>query len=122
MNRITVATVQFNHKPNDKNYNFCRIEHFVKKAAKKAVKLMTFPEMCITGYWHVRNLTQQQIENLAEAVPEGPSCQKLLELSKKYDIIIGAGLLEKAAGKIYNSYLVSMPDGSVKTHRKLHAL
>jgi predicted amidohydrolase len=118
---IMVATVQFNHRANDKNYNFSRIEYFVKQAARKAVKLIVFPEMGITGYWHVRNLSQQAINDLAEEVPNGPSCQKLLALSQKYNMIIGAGLLESARGKVYNSYLVCMPDGSVKTHRKLHA-
>ncbi len=36
-------------------------------------------------------------------------------------MLIGAGLLEKSKGEIYNSYIVCMPDGSVKTHRKLYA-
>jgi predicted amidohydrolase len=119
--KITVATVQFNHKANDKQYNLGRIEYFVKKAAQKGVKLIVFPEMCITGYWHVRNLSQPQIEALAETVPDGPSSQKLRELAKKYDLIIGAGLIEQAGGKFYNSYLVCLSDGTIKTHHKLHA-
>lgn len=119
--QIMVATVQFNHKANDKTYNLARIEYFVKKAAKKAVKLIIFPEMCITGYWHVRNLSQKQIQALAESVPQGPSTKNLLALSEKYNLIIGAGLIEKSKGQLYNSYVVCMPDGRVKTHRKLHA-
>jgi predicted amidohydrolase len=119
--KITVATVQFNHKANDKQYNLGRIEYFVKKAAQKGVKLIVFPEMCITGYWHVRNLSQPQIEALAETVPDGPSSHKLRELAEKYDLIIGAGLIEQASGKFYNSYLVCLPDGTIKTHHKLHA-
>ena len=35
---------------------------------------------------------------------------------------IGAGLVERADdGRLYNSYVVAMPDGSGHAHRKLHA-
>lgn len=119
--KITVATVQFNHRPGDKDYNFSRVEHFVKQAAKKRVKIIAFPEMCLTGYWHVRNLGQPEIQALAEPVPQGSLSQKLLVLAQKYDMLIGAGLLESAGDKIYNSYVVAMPDGQCKTHRKIHS-
>ena len=34
---------------------------------------------------------------------------------------IGAGLIEQGDdGKLYNSYLVAMPDGQIAVHRKLH--
>jgi predicted amidohydrolase len=118
---IRAAAVQFNHKASDKDYNFSRIAYFVAQAAQKSVQLIAFPEMCITGYWHVPGLSKQELESLAESIPQGTSSQKLLELSKKYNIIIGAGLLEQSEGKLYNTYAVALPDGQLKTHRKLHA-
>lgn len=118
---IKVAAVQFNHKSSDKEYNISRIKHFVAEAAKEGVEIIAFPEMCITGYWHVPKLAKEEIEELAENIPQGPSSQILLQLSQANNMVIGAGLIEQAEGKLYNTYAVALPDGQIKTHRKLHA-
>ena len=59
MNNIRAASVQFNHRPGDKAANLDRIRAFVKDAAAQQVDLIAFPEMCITGYWHVRHLGRE---------------------------------------------------------------
>lgn len=121
MRDIRVVTVQFQHAPGDKPYNLGRIRDFVKEAAGRGVEIIVFPEMCITGYWHVRNLTREGVEALAEPLPAGPSGQSLLSLSREHGMTIGAGLIERGEdGKLYNSYIVAMPDGEWRVHRKLH--
>jgi N-carbamoylputrescine amidase len=121
MNQIKAAAVQFNHKGSDKAFNFSKIKSFTETASFNKVDLLVFPEMCITGYWHIRKLSREAIQQLAEAVPSGPSTQELLRLSASYRITIGAGLIEYASdGKLYNTYVVAMPDGKVAFHRKLH--
>ena len=121
MNELKAGSVQFNHRPGDKDYNLGKVREFVESAADAAVDLLVFPEMCITGYWHVRNLSKPDIELLAESVPSGPSSQELLSLSSKHNMIIGAGLIESVeGGDLYNTYVVAMPDGKVNYHRKLH--
>lgn len=121
MKKIKVASVQFNSQANNKSYNLSRIEFFVEKAAKEKVKIICFPEMCITGYWHVRNMTKDEIDSLSEEIPTGESTKKLLELSKKHNLIIGAGLIEKSNNKYFNSYVITTPDAQAKVHRKIHA-
>lgn len=121
MKSLKTASVQFNHKPGDKKYNLKTIFEFVESASRKDVDLLVFPEMCITGYWHVRKLSKPEIEQLAEPVPSGPSTQKVLSLSRKYNMCIGAGLIERSDdGTLYNTYVVAMPDGRIASHRKLH--
>jgi predicted amidohydrolase len=121
MRDIRVATVQFQHAPGDRDYNLGRIRHFVAEAAASGVEIIAFPEMCITGYWHVRKLDRQGVEALAEPVPDGSSTRELLVLSREHEMSIGAGLIERGAdGSLYNSYLVAMPDGRWQVHRKLH--
>jgi predicted amidohydrolase len=121
MRDIRVATVQFQHAPGDKTYNLGRIRHFVIEAARSRAEIIAFSEMCITGYWHVRKLSREQVEALAESVPHGPSTQELLALSKEHGMTIGAGLIERGEdGKLYNAYVVAMPDGRWAVHRKLH--
>ncbi|MBW3629690.1 MAG: nitrilase family protein [Gemmatimonadetes bacterium] len=121
MRDIRVATVQFQHAPGDKVYNLRRIRDFVTEAAARGVEIIAFSEMCITGYWHVRKLSREEVEGLAEPVPAGPSAQILLSLSREHGMSIGAGLIERAEdGKLYNAYMVAMPDGTWALHRKLH--
>lgn len=121
MNPIRAAAVQFNHCPGDKDANLKIIDGFITKATAQDVDLLCFPEMCITGYWHVRNLPRAEIETLAEPVPDGPSTQMLLERSRATGMCIGAGLIEQGEdGRLFNSYVVAMPDGRYACHRKLH--
>jgi len=121
MRDIRVATVQFQHAPGDKDYNLGRVRHFVSEAATSGVEIIAFPEMCLTGYWHVRKLPREAVEALAEPVPEGPSTQELLRLSRQHQMTIGAGLVERGEdGRLHNAYVVAMPDGKWARHRKLH--
>jgi N-carbamoylputrescine amidase len=113
--------VQFNHVPGDKEANLRTIGLFARQAANRGVRLLVFPEMCITGYWHVRKLGRADIEALSESVPEGPSTRKLLRLSEQYGLALGAGLIERSKeGRLYNTYVVVMPNGQTARHRKLH--
>ena len=91
---IKAASVQFNHAPGDKTFNFKRIRSFVEDASAKNVDLLAFPEMCITGYWHVRKLARAEVVALAEPVPSGSSSQELLALAGAHNMTIGAGLIE----------------------------
>ena len=119
---LRVASVQFESTPGDKDANFRKIEAFVDQAARQRVRLIVFPECCVTGYWFIRNLSVKALAQMAEPIFDGPSSQRLIELAKKFGMTIGAGLLEAgAAGEFYNSYVVAMPDGSAQRHRKLHA-
>lgn len=118
---IKAAAVQFNHKAGDSGYNLARIKHFCRMAEAEGVQLIAFPEMCITGYWHVRNLSRAAIAALAEVVPDGPSTRLLRELALKHRLLIGAGLIEMGEdGRLYNSYVFCDKDGAVHAHRKIH--
>ena len=127
MRNIRVASVQFEHAAGDKQANLAKIAAFVRQAAESArtarpVELIVFPECCITGYSFLRKLTREQMQALAEPVPHGPSSQALMALAKRYSMTVGAGLIEIAGdGKMYNTYVVAMPDGGFKRHRKIHA-
>jgi predicted amidohydrolase len=119
--KITAASVQFTHRPNDKAYNLGVVERFTAQAASVGVQLIAFPEMCITGYWHVTRMDREQIAAQAEPIPDGPSVQRLLALAARNNIVIGAGLIEVAGDRFHNSYVVAEPDGKFAVHRKLHA-
>ena len=121
MQPIRVASVQFEHAPGDKKANLAKIKYFVSEAKKEKVQLIAFPECCITGYFFLRHLSRKEIFSLSEPVFEGPSCEELSRLSRKNEMTIGAGLVEIGDdGLMYNTYVIAMPDGEMKKHRKLH--
>ena len=118
---IRVASVQFNHRPGDIEFNLNQIEVFCKKAAMDSVKLIVFPEMCISGYWHLRKLDKEELLLLSEPIPDGPSTRFLSSLAQEHGLIIGAGLIERTADDLlFNSYVVCDVDGSIHRHRKIH--
>jgi len=120
---LRAAAVQFEHASGDKAANFAKVEAFAHAARARGVQLLAFPECCITGYWFLRNLSKPDLEALAEPVPAGPSTQRLLRLARALDMTISAGLIERSAddGRLYNTYVVAMPDGQHRRHRKIQA-
>ena len=121
MEDMRVASVQFEHASGDKGANLEKVTRFVERAAGQGVQLVVFPECCVTGYWFLRNLSREELEALAEPVPDGPSSRILLGLAEAHGTTIGAGLVEVAEdGMLYNTYVVAMPDGQVRRHRKIH--
>ena len=122
MQNIRAAAVQIEHVAGDKAANLLKVRAFVEGAAGEGVHLILFPECCITGYWFLRHLSREDLVALSEPVFRGPSSQELVDLSKQYGMTVGAGLVELADdGALYNTYVVAMPDGTVRRHRKLHA-
>ncbi|MBI3948521.1 MAG: acyltransferase [Armatimonadetes bacterium] len=122
MRNIRVASVQFEHAPGDKPANLKKIEGFIAQAAAQGAEIVVFPECCATGYWHLRHLSRAALTAIAEPVFEGPSSQRLRSLAVEYRVTLGAGLIERAPdGALYNAYVVAMPDGECRRHRKIHA-
>src|SRR3954468_25081961 len=85
---LRVAAVQFESLAGDKQANFRKIESFVAQAAAQGVRLVVFPECCITGYWFIRNLSLEQLAALAEPIPNGPSTRRLIELARRHRVTI----------------------------------
>jgi predicted amidohydrolase len=93
---------------------------FIERAALEDVQLICFPECCVSGYWHLRNLSREALIDLAEPIPEGDVSQQILSWSREYNMTIGAGLVEREGDSLYNAYIVAAPDGQWWRHRKLH--
>ena len=121
MRNIRVAAVQFEHAAGDKAANLGKIRGFVEQAADQGVEIIASPECCITGYWFLRNLSRDELVALAEPVPDGPSSKALLSLAREHGMTIGAGLVEIDADRMYNTYVVAMPNGEWRRHRKIHS-
>ncbi len=121
MENIKIATAQFEHKSGDKAYNLAKIKQLAAKAAEQGAQVICFHECSISGYTFARRLNREQMLELAEPLPGGPSVEKLREYAEELDIVILAGLFEKdAAGNLYKAEICVDKNGMVAKHRKLH--
>ncbi len=121
MTFLRVASVQFQHASSDKAHNLAIMEAFIGQAESEGVKILVFPEMCITGYWHVRDMTRTELKALAEPLA-GPAVSRISRHAVRTGMLIGCGFLEiTPEGRLFNSYALCFPDGRIEAHHKLHA-
>lgn len=120
MENIKIAVAQFEPKDGDKAYNLSVIEQLTKKAAAAQADLISFHELSVTAYTFLKNLDKDQSFDIAEDVPDGPSCRRLMEISEKYQMPVLAGLVEKDGDGLYNTYVCVHGRSLVAKFRKLH--
>ena len=121
MEKLKVATAQFENKSGDKDYNLNQIENLSKQAALAGAKVISFHECSVTGYTFARSLSKAQMLDIAEFIPDGPSVKRLTEIARKHNIAVLAWLFEKdTADKIYKAYVCVDKNGLVAKYHKLH--
>ncbi len=120
MKPVRIATAQFEPKSGDKFSNLETIEKLTARAREQAADVISFHELSITAYTFFQDLNREEVVALAEPVPEGPSTQKLIQLARKYDMHLLAGLVELDQDQLYNTYVCVNKSGLVAKFRKLH--
>ena len=105
MKTLKVAVAQFQPKDGDKEYNLSVINRLTAKAKDAGAEVISFHEMSITAYTFFKDLSREQVTNLAENVPDGMSTQKLIEIATKHDMIVLAGLVELKNDQLFNTYI-----------------
>jgi predicted amidohydrolase len=79
--------------------------------------LIVLPELFATGYQFV---SKDEVQGLAESVPDGPTTKRLIDLARRRRMTIVAGLPERAGGHCFNSAVVVGPKGFMGCYRKTH--
>jgi len=121
MDNIKISTAQFENKSGDKEYNLSVIDKLSQKAALQGSKIIAFHECSITGYTFARNLSKEQMLEIAEFIPEGNSINVLKEIALRHNIVILAGLFEKDDNNdLFKAYVCVDGNGLVAKYRKLH--
>lgn len=93
------------------------IDQFAAQLGSVNCELLVLPELAFTGYQFV---SQDEVLNLSEPVPEGPTTQKCLELARQHGTHLVVGLPEREGDQCYNSAIVVGPSGFVGRYRKTH--
>lgn len=121
MENLKIATAQFEHQSGDKEYNLSVIKKLAAQASAQGAKVVVFHECSITGYSFARNLSKEQMLEIAEYIPGGNSIAALTTIAKENNIAILAGLFEKDKDdKLYKVYVCVDANGLVAKFRKLH--
>jgi len=121
MKNLKISTAQFENKSGDKAYNLSVIKNLTQKAAQQGADVIAFHECSVTGYTFARHLNKQQMLDIAELIPNGPSVTELTAYAREFNIAILAGLFEKdEQGNLFKAYICVDKNGLVAKHRKLH--
>jgi predicted amidohydrolase len=80
-------------------------------------RIAVLPELATTGYVF---LDRTELLGLAEPVPDGPSCRRLLALARNTGWHLAMGLAERAGDQVYNGAVLVGPKGLVGIYRKVH--
>ncbi len=97
----------------------------VKQNVDKAVSiissqhadLIVLPELFSTGYQFI---AKEEVVDLSEPVPSGPTTQRLIALSKEKNCYIVAGIAERDGDAVFNSAILTGPEGFLGVYRKMH--
>ena len=93
------------------------LEAVASRLAGVRADLIVLPELFATGYQFV---SQREVAELAEPVPDGPTTRCLMEIARRQDMFLVAGLAESDRGRFYNSAVLVGPKGVVACYRKTH--
>lgn len=123
-----LGVVNFDTAWGDKEANIKSMDLYIEEASKKGVKILVFPEMCVTGYVSSSDETSKAYQYaVSSAEPiDGPTAKHFAEIADKDDmwIIYGAtetiekdGVVDKKHA--YNSAFICSPDGDITTYQKI---
>ena len=93
------------------------LERIAAKLDEAEADLIVLPELCASGYQFV---SQDEVHELAEPVPDGPTTKRVLEIARRKQMVIVAGLPERAGSASYNSAVAVGQQGFIGCYRKTH--
>jgi predicted amidohydrolase len=111
---MKIGVYQFAPEFGEKEKNLKRIED---ATLQTDADLVVLPELCCTGYQFV---SQEEVESLCEPIPQGSIVQRFIDIARRRNLHIVAGLGEKAGGVFYNSAVLVGPQGFIGKYRKVH--
>ncbi|MCD8209905.1 MAG: NAD(+) synthase [Coprobacillus sp.] len=98
MGFVKVGAASLNVKVGDVNHHVEEIKKYVRIAVEQGVKVLVFPELCITGYTCGDLFYNDDLLKETEA-----ALVSLREFSKDYDVLFVVGAPLRYNGKIYNT-------------------
>ncbi|AFL94949.1 putative carbon-nitrogen hydrolase [Thermococcus cleftensis] len=117
---MKIAYVQMEPVLLEPEINYSKAEELIRTAVREGAQLIVLPELFDTGY---NFESRGEVEEVAGQIPDGPTTEFLMELSRELGVFIVAGTAEKdEKGRLYNSAVITGPIGSgyIGKYRKVH--
>ncbi len=93
------------------------LETVTAQLERAQADLIVLPELFASGYQFV---SKDEVLQLAEPVPGGPTTARLCEIAARRGMTIVAGLPERSGDRCYNSAVIVGPSGLLGCYRKTH--
>ena len=114
---IKLALAQMRVEPGRKAANLRRAEEWIAGAAAAGAQLVVLPEALPLGW------TDPSARTGADPIPDGESCARLRAAAQQHGLYVCAGLIERAAERLFNAAVLLSPRGDLLAHhRKLNEL
>jgi len=113
--KMLVAVTQISPKVGEFEKNLLKMEEFINESGKKKVELILFPELSLTGYTWDKDVLEKGwifFKNVAK--------EKLLKLSREYDMCIVGGVPRIFNKKLRNSAFVIKKKKEILFYDKTH--
>ncbi|MBO6777232.1 MAG: nitrilase family protein [Marinibacterium sp.] len=114
---LRIACIQMEPVVGEKDRNVSRSLEFIAAAADQGARLIVLPELANSGYVFE---TREEAFELAEEIPDGPTCAAWAKIAAERDIYLVAGISERYGQVLYNSAVIIGPHGYIGTFRKVH--
>ncbi|MDZ7263577.1 MAG: acyltransferase [candidate division KSB1 bacterium] len=111
---MRIGFVQCNIAFGEKQTNFEKVAQLI---GHNIADIWVLPELFNTGYSFC---SQQEVAELAEEIPGSPTTRFLIELARKTNAHLVAGLAERDGATCYNSAVLVNSTGLVGLYRKVH--
>ena len=112
---MKVGFLQFQPVLCDVEENIDRISKMIENS--DSFDLLVIPELANSGYVFI---DKKELEQTAEAIPNGIFVSKLEEIAKEKDGYLVSGICERKGDLFFNSSVLVGPEGYISTYRKIH--
>jgi len=114
---IRLALIQMLVAGGERERNLAHALDLVAQAARDGADLVVLPEALPLGW------TDPSAAELADAIPDGPTCAALRDAAREHRIHLASGIVERDGDRVYNAAVLLDPAGDVLLHhRKLNEL
>lgn len=114
---VKIGCIQMEPVVGEKESNVRKTIKMIRKAAGNGANLIVLPELSNSGYVFK---DRDEAFELAETIPDGPTCQAWADVAAKHSLHIVAGINERDGNVLYNSSIVIGPEGYIGVFRKVH--
>lgn len=114
---VRIACLQMEPRVGEKDKNLARSLEMIDEAAAAGANLVVLPELCNSGYVFA---TRDEAFQLAEEIPDGPTCRDWAGAAERHSLYIVAGIAERDGRALYNAAVVVGPLGVIGKYRKNH--